>query len=158
MLTYALVRPAQPNVQAWKASISIRSYHDDSFASAKHSLPPHYTSPPALEQNTDATPSSLTSLGLTPMLCYACHTTFTSRSSRGSSSANSIEIPLPVWVKANVPLLESAGDSESATLTNNTDRTQGVVAGEDEEVWKVKKLSPGHIKEKIGAFLLDDAE
>jgi cytoplasmic tRNA 2-thiolation protein 2 len=158
LVTYALVRPAQRNVQAWKASISIRSYHDESFVNAKHPLPPHYTAPPALEETTDAEPSFPTSVDLAPRLCYACHTTFTSRSSRGSSSANSIEIPLPVWVKANVTLLDPAGGSDSAILTNNMDRTQGDVAGEDAEVWKVKKLSPGHIKDKIGAFLLDDAE
>ncbi|TEB34771.1 hypothetical protein FA13DRAFT_1625797 [Coprinellus micaceus] len=151
-------KPAQRNVQAWKASISIRSYHDESFVNAKHPLPPHYTAPPALEETTDAEPSFPTSVYLAPRLCYACHTTFTSRSSRGSSSANSIVIPLPVWVKANVTLLDPAGGSDSAILTNDMDRTQGDVAGEDAEVWKVKKLSPGHIKDKIGGFLLDDAE
>lgn len=142
-------RPAQPDVQAWKASISIRSYHDQSFVNARHPLPPHYTAPPTLEKA--ATPSS-PPLDLASRLCYACHTTFTSRSSRGSSSANVVQIPLPVWVKSSVSL-QAEG---SATL--QSDHSSGDVSGEEEEVWRTKKLTPEHIKDKIGAFLLVDAE
>jgi len=73
-------RPVQRGVQDWKARISIRSFdvlgNDESVL-----LPPHIKSntPTPLPTEPDASSS------LTPHLCYACHTTLTSRSSRGIS-------------------------------------------------------------------------
>ncbi|KAF5341946.1 hypothetical protein D9611_001518 [Ephemerocybe angulata] len=142
-------KPAQPDVQAWKASISIRSYHDEAFVKSKHPLPPHFTSPPDAGVSAASSPTN----GLAPRLCYSCHTTFTSRSSRGIASANEVVVPLPVWVKASLP-----SSSEDTTVPESKDLQTG--SNEDvaqAEVWETKKLSRGSIKDKIGAFLLDDA-
>ncbi|KAJ7066993.1 hypothetical protein C8F01DRAFT_1119892 [Mycena amicta] len=79
-------RPAQPGVQEWKERISIREL-----------TTPNRDNPPFPTQS-----------GLTPHLCYACHTTLTSRSSRGGSGAQSDvhATPLPVWVGSRWPLPE----------------------------------------------------
>ncbi|KAF7327723.1 Cytoplasmic tRNA 2-thiolation protein 2 [Mycena kentingensis (nom. inval.)] len=81
-------RPAQPGVQAWKERISIRE---------RSSLTQSQTQTQTQTQVTQIPP------GLTPHLCYACHTTLTSRSSRGSTAAADVHTtPLPVWVDAKL--------------------------------------------------------
>ncbi|KAJ7773305.1 hypothetical protein B0H16DRAFT_1511829 [Mycena metata] len=114
-------RPAQPGVQDWKARISIRSFADPTLASP----PPHMQNIPA-PSLPDRTALDLL-MSLTPHLCYACHTTLTSRSSRGStaSSAQLDSTPLPVWVGARLP-----------------------------EEWRSRKIGEAEMKESIQDFLL----
>lgn len=76
--------PIQDGVQEWKSRISIRS-RDGS--------------------QREPSPTSAT---LTPRLCYGCHTTLTSRSSRpapslGLPSSDRSTVPLPLWVGSGVP-------------------------------------------------------
>ncbi|KAI5892677.1 uncharacterized protein SCHCODRAFT_02626822 [Schizophyllum commune H4-8] len=68
-------RPAQPDIAEWKGKTSIRSLDPDEHAPS-------------------ASPS------LSSSLCYACHTTLTSRSSRGAAaqSDSPLRVPLPVWI------------------------------------------------------------
>ncbi|KAF8206394.1 hypothetical protein K438DRAFT_1917779 [Mycena galopus ATCC 62051] len=117
-------RPAQPGVQDWKARISIRSFADPTLASP----PPHV-------QNIESEkPDNASPLSLTPHLCYACHTTLTSRSSRGSTASSShINFtPLPVWVASQL-------DGEATA-----------------EEWKGRKMEETEMKESIAEFLLDE--
>ncbi|KZT19031.1 hypothetical protein NEOLEDRAFT_1124699 [Neolentinus lepideus HHB14362 ss-1] len=82
-------RPSQGQVKAWKDRISIRSLSSSPLPS---------TSP--------AQPS------LAPYLCYMCHTTLTSKSSKKPNSAVStekgdgveskVEVPVPQWVGARI--------------------------------------------------------
>lgn len=142
-------RPAQRGVQDWKARISIRSF--DASESDGSTPPPSHVhsvvSPSILPQNS---PQSLT-----PHLCYACHTTLTSRGSRGTApQANTVSrnhktviAPLPVWV--NSRLLESAvnpGNGHQDEL------------GEDsaEEVWQGKQMDVDEMRETVKDFLLAD--
>ncbi|KAJ7158729.1 hypothetical protein C8R46DRAFT_1354647 [Mycena filopes] len=116
-----------PGIQDWKARISIRSFADPTLASP----PPHMQHIPTSSVSDRTELDASTSL--TPRLCYACHTTLTSRSSRGStaSSARPSSTPLPVWVGAQFPL----------------DR--------DEE-WRIRKVGEQEMKESIQDFLLED--
>jgi len=100
-------RPAQLGLQQWKSRISIRSFE----------------SKDAAEADVDS---------LTPHLCYACHTTLTSKSSRGTMpvSSSSSSVPLPVWV-------------------------QDRLGGEERELWRGKSMGEGDMKDAIGEFLLD---
>ncbi|KAH9838649.1 uncharacterized protein C8Q71DRAFT_752306 [Rhodofomes roseus] len=77
-------RPMQEGLQEWKSRISIRS------RDASHDTPPS------------------ASASLTPHLCYACHITLTSRSSRPAPSLGLTppalsDVPLPVWVGSGMP-------------------------------------------------------
>ncbi|KAJ2914059.1 hypothetical protein MD484_g6350, partial [Candolleomyces efflorescens] len=142
-------RPAQPNVQQWKASISIRSYYDEAFVNAKHPLPPHFTTPPTLHEPV-ALPSSPLPVSvqeLAPQICYACHTTFTSRSSRGSATTDSVALPLPEWVKASFH-----ANTTSATVVGSDDEEREL----EEEHWRTRQVTQSEMKEQIGEFLLDD--
>lgn len=67
-------RPAQPDIAEWKGKTSIRSLQPD-----EHTV---------LDDN-----------ALSHALCYACHTTLTSRSSRGAVNRSEAprHLPLPVW-------------------------------------------------------------
>ncbi|KAJ7756467.1 hypothetical protein DFH07DRAFT_820684 [Mycena maculata] len=118
-------RPAQPGVQEWKARISIRSFTEPALAS-----------PPLHLQNitTISDPETLDTApqpSLIPRLCYACHTTLTSRSSRGSTaSLQTNSTPLPVWV---VSQLDHGG----------------------EEQWKSRKMEETEMKQSIAEYLLD---
>ncbi|KAF9485204.1 hypothetical protein BDN70DRAFT_871601 [Pholiota conissans] len=98
-------RPVQHGVQEWKAQISIRAYEQASTAVSGNTRPPHLTEEEIekLIQVPHDTPHS--SLSLTPRLCYACHTTLTSRSSRGTATSiakgKSVDdVPIPTWVRA----------------------------------------------------------
>lgn len=142
-------------MQEWKARISIRSYHDEAFVKSKHPLPPHFTAPPTLDTGTDTTggPKPVWPPALAPRLCYACHTTFTSRSSRGSASSSEIAVPLPVWVQANLPARSEQEDdvaAEGHVSAANTFEAGG------EEVWRTQKVGQDAMMKKIGAYLLDD--
>jgi cytoplasmic tRNA 2-thiolation protein 2 len=91
------LRPMQSGIQEWKGHISIRSFSDSKLAADLTHLPA------AFKDNIDtSTPSEVPpSLALTNSLCYSCHTTLTSRSSRGvkrSFPGVSSAAPLPTWV------------------------------------------------------------
>ncbi|KAJ6576474.1 hypothetical protein DFH09DRAFT_361875 [Mycena vulgaris] len=119
-------RPAQPGVQEWKARISIRSFDEPALAA----LPPH------LQNVAVPAPDARPHESLTPRLCYACHTTLTSRSSRGSTSASvhASATPLPVWVESQL----GARDHES-------------------EQWRSTRMEESDMKEAIADFLLPDS-
>ena len=110
------ISPAQSGIQDWKTQISVRSLRD-----------PSHLSPPQIEPSLAAS--------LTPFLCYACHTTLTSRSSRGTTAAGSIStehssVPLPRWVFSNMQTsLGMTEDGEGWTRTKmSSDRMKATVA------------------------------
>ncbi|EIW57454.1 uncharacterized protein TRAVEDRAFT_72547 [Trametes versicolor FP-101664 SS1] len=129
-------RPAQRGVQEWKARISIRS----------RPPPPSDGSPdapagPQADVEADALLPSLT-----PYLCYACHTTLTSRSARPVPSpwaavAPSPVAPLPVWAEAR--LSSAAGGDEE-------------IAHAHEEVMQTRRVGQDEMKDIVQEFLLDD--
>ncbi|KAF8525852.1 hypothetical protein BU17DRAFT_74271 [Hysterangium stoloniferum] len=88
-------KPAQPGIREWKERISIRNaLRDNEEISTDAPLEPSDT----LTED---------SLLLSPYLCYACHTTLISRSSRGSRKTSSLgdqihQVPLPMWVSENL--------------------------------------------------------
>lgn len=150
-------RPAQHNVQAWKASISIRSYQEAALAvSGDNSRPPHLSKEEILNLTTTHPINSLTSsspspaqFSLTPLLCYACHTTLTSRGTRGMMIATAAppsrppgqlattgKVPLPMWVVHN---------------HHHHDNQDGGIA-----LQKTTKLTEKEMKAEIGEFLLPD--
>lgn len=101
MTKTGFVRPMQSAIQEWKGRISIRSYTDNKLSADLAHIP----SP--CRGNLDAsTPSQVPPLlSLTNFLCYSCHTTLTSRSSRGvkqSAPVISSVTPLPIWVADRV--------------------------------------------------------
>ncbi|KAF8656243.1 hypothetical protein AX16_002679 [Volvariella volvacea WC 439] len=115
-------RPAQPGVQEWKSRISIRAYD-------ANSLPPHV--PSSALSMLDQLHQSNSLLGLTPRLCYACHTMLTSRSSRGiPPSANASHTPMPVWVNEVVM----------------------------SDAVRLKKMNDSQMRDAIADFLLDGTE
>ncbi|KAF9450921.1 hypothetical protein P691DRAFT_773576 [Macrolepiota fuliginosa MF-IS2] len=83
-------RPVQSGIQEWKHKISIRSYRD---------LGPDIMSPPHMNlEGGSSGDSRPTHTGpVASNLCYACHTTWTSRSIRGNAASQN-DIPIPVWV------------------------------------------------------------
>ncbi|KAJ7227220.1 hypothetical protein GGX14DRAFT_510835 [Mycena pura] len=128
-------RPAQPDVQAWKARISIRAFDEQG------DVPPHRTlaPDPAPDERTRETHEDAAMpprVGLTPHLCYACHTTLTSRSSRGSAAASTQvgATPLPVWVESGLEMLDGGGSGQ--------------------EKWNKRKMGESEMKEAIAEFLL----
>lgn len=96
--------PAQSCIQDWKAQISVRSLKTPSHSSLRSTEP-------------------LSAASLTPSLCYTCHTTLTSRSSRGTTATgyDSLEnssVPLPTWVLSNIrTTLELTEDGERWSRT-----------------------------------------
>lgn len=95
--------PAQRNIQEWKAQISIRSYSDTS-PSVSGTFGPSHLSVEEISKLKDCVTASAPPLSLSSHLCYACHTTLTSRNSRGIASVyaskSSGYVPLPVWVES----------------------------------------------------------
>jgi cytoplasmic tRNA 2-thiolation protein 2 len=83
-------RPAQSGTQDWKQKISIRSYSD---------ISPDDVPPDHVNLASGATHGQLPSHpdSIAWSLCYACHTTWTSRSIRGTISKQT-DVPLPVWL------------------------------------------------------------
>ena len=129
-------RPAQHGVQEWKSRTSIRSYNDASFSSSGHGRPPHLANATDRPQHqSEPSPSS----HLTPHLCYACHTTLTSRSSRGNvkQTSDSKVVPLPLWVGARRSLASTSEDSSG-------------------EVWATHRMGDGEMEAAIGDLLLND--
>lgn len=120
-LSSLIYRPAQHGVQEWKAHISIRAYEQASSAVSGNSRPPHLTEEEITKLIQAPINTSPAPLSLTPRLCYACHTTLTSRSSRGTavsiSAGQSIhDVPIPMWVRAamesSLPVNEAIPNDE----------------------------------------------
>jgi len=137
-------RPAQHGVQAWKSRISIRSYDQASSAITGITRPPHLTEAEIADLTQTSQNASALTPSLTPRLCYACHTTLTSRSSRGTvhSGQSTDNVPIPTWVRA---AMQPAAGYQGG---NNGD--------EDDEVVQSTKMSRMDMKTQISEFLLDD--
>jgi cytoplasmic tRNA 2-thiolation protein 2 len=130
-------RPAQHGIQEWKSRTSTRSYNDAPSSSSGHGRPPHLANATDHPQHQpEPSPSS----HLAPHLCYACHTTLTSRSSRGNvkHTSNSKVVPLPLWVGASRSLASTPEDSLG-------------------EVWATHRMGDGEMKAAIGDLLLNDS-
>ena len=77
---------------------------------------------------------------LTPLLCYACHTTLTSRGTRGGIAAaaappRQFATPLPMWVHDHID--------------NDNHHHHGIA-------FQTTKLTEKEMKSEIGEFLLPD--
>ncbi|KAF8905111.1 hypothetical protein CPB84DRAFT_1677063 [Gymnopilus junonius] len=137
-------RPAQHGVQAWKSRISIRSYQEVSSAVSGNTRPPHLTEEEITnltKSSLDITPTSDHPFSLTPLLCYACHTLLTSRSSRGLAASlpqgqSTGDVPLPLWVRSSADMAISAHSHESVPLA--------------------VKMSRREMEKEISEFLLSD--
>lgn len=122
----------QSGIQEWKGRISIRSFSDDKLAADLSHLPSS-----SRGNLGTSTPSEFpSSLALTNFLCYSCHTTLTSRSSRGVKRSI-IGVPsaasLPTWV-ADCGLCE--------------DRLIGGVS--------LNKVPEEEMRNTVAEFLMDD--
>ena len=135
--------PAQHGVQAWKSRISIRFYNQASSAITGNTRPPHLTEA-EIADLTSAPHDTSTLTTLTPRLCYACHTTLTSRSSRGTvySGQSPGNVPIPTWVRA--------------ALQSTFGHQDGSDAEEDNEIVQSTKMSRTEMKAQIADFLLDE--
>ncbi|KAG6817681.1 hypothetical protein H0H87_005440 [Tephrocybe sp. NHM501043] len=134
-------RPAQYGLQDWKSRISIRSFKDASVGSYR---PPHFP-----DQDSTGGPPHSASLSLTPFLCYSCHTTLTSRSSRGTtavSTSKNTPIPLPLWVTSN---LTTSGAIDGHSIPGQEPSV------ESEEIWRRQKMNAEQIKATVAEFLLE---
>ncbi|KAG6899299.1 hypothetical protein C0993_011461 [Termitomyces sp. T159_Od127] len=119
-------RPAQYGLQDWKLQTSIRTFKGIS------SLRPE-----------DSTPSSIT-----PFLCYYCHTTLTSRSSRGTVAvpvSKDGPVPLPLWVTSNW----------ATSTTRSKDVSAQDFLYENDEIWSQKKMDVNQMKATVADFLLE---
>lgn len=90
------LRPAQPGVKDWKERISIRNMSQDIMGSDRKTGATGVVE--LSDENTHLLASSL---------CYSCHTTLTSRSSRTARRVASIggaihNVPLPTWASNNL--------------------------------------------------------
>ncbi|KAH8994853.1 hypothetical protein EDB92DRAFT_1972732, partial [Lactarius akahatsu] len=114
--------PTQRSVRGWKARTSIRSFTDEGS--------------PADDASS--------SLFLLSNLCYSCHTTLTSKSSRSTTTPSwdtPSEVHLPMW--AAVQPASGRGDEQDASLS----RTK--------EIWGSKKLDSDGMKSVVSGFLLE---
>ncbi|KAG8920706.1 hypothetical protein FRC02_000743 [Tulasnella sp. 418] len=129
------LRPAQANAQAWKEHISIRQTKNP-----ENSVPP--------EQSTAFSYKDM--VPLTDHLCYACHTTLTSRGNkaRGSSTTDpsSKTTLMPIWAGEALLKVPVASRTESSQVSN----------GLDEEITTSRKLAREEMKGMINEFLLDE--
>jgi cytoplasmic tRNA 2-thiolation protein 2 len=147
----------QSGIRDWKARISIRSLAE-----------PHIASPLS-DIQADKPKNSLSSLrhqspshsqNLAPYLCYACHTTLSSRSSRGiksrhkfptdgqcNSSGVADAAALPVWVESRIvgSLTHNENVSDGADDQNGKNNAHGG-----------KSLGGAGMEKIIAEFLLDD--
>ncbi|OSD06470.1 hypothetical protein PYCCODRAFT_1474610 [Trametes coccinea BRFM310] len=135
-------RPAQRGVQEWKTRISIHSRPP-----TQHPTAPNGSNGSAVETSPAcaADPDSLRP-SLTPYLCYACHTTLTSKSARPVPSpwpavARASTVTLPVWAEAR--LSSAKGDGES------TEHVHG-------EILQTRRVGQEEMKGIVNEFLLDD--
>lgn len=86
-------RPVQEGVQQWKSRISIRSLSPHAVEGSSHPSDRTHTAAAAAES-------------LTPHLCYACHTDFSSRTSRSAPPLYPDLIkneltPMPAWLESS---------------------------------------------------------
>ncbi|KAF5391537.1 hypothetical protein D9757_002368 [Collybiopsis confluens] len=108
-------RPLQPGVQEWKSRISIRATAPSSPSSA-----------PVLRS-------------LAPLLCYSCHTSLTSRSSKSiSTKSENSPTPLPFWASAHLNALNTVNAKD-----------------EGGDVWITRRVGHNEMKGAIGEFLLE---
>lgn len=125
--SYPGFSPVPQGVQDWKAQISIRSRQD---------IAPGITG--------SSTPT--TEASLAPYLCYACHTTLTSRSSRPGPSLftpdrglpSTTLIDLPTWTRSHL-----LGRDPSVNIENG-------------EVLVTKQVSESDMHRAVKEFLLED--
>jgi len=82
-------RPVQAGIQEWKNKISIRSYPD---SKAEDGSPLHVRRPEI--QNLESSDT------ITSRLCYACHTTWTSKNIR-DRAVRGMNIPVPIWASVH---------------------------------------------------------
>ncbi|KAI0264516.1 hypothetical protein BC834DRAFT_883479 [Gloeopeniophorella convolvens] len=119
--------PTQRSVQQWKARISVRSFNEEDPSAT-----------------TTAAPS------LTPWLCYSCHTTLTSKSSRSNTSSNpgssaaASAVMFPTWAAMHF-----------AIGSSNPQATDPHISTAD-EVWGTRKLDSNGMKSLVEEFLVDD--
>ncbi|KAK0204901.1 hypothetical protein DFS33DRAFT_1323676 [Desarmillaria ectypa] len=115
-------QPVQQGIRDWKSRTSIRTLD--------------------VTQPTDDVVKN--SRFLSPYLCYACHTTLTSRSSRGGVQTGTTSVRLPVWTGQH--LMDAQWDG--ANGDSGHDRSN--------EVWKRRCVKEEEMKTVIGDFLLED--
>ncbi|KAH9178291.1 hypothetical protein EDB89DRAFT_1930431 [Lactarius sanguifluus] len=114
--------PTQRSVRGWKARTSIRSFTDEAS--------------PADDASS--------SLSLLSNLCYSCHTTLISKSSRSTTTPSwdtPSEVHLPMW--AAVQPVSGRGDEQDASSFYT------------KEIWESKKLDADGMKSVVGGFLLE---
>ncbi|KAI9057286.1 hypothetical protein FKP32DRAFT_1638041, partial [Trametes sanguinea] len=133
-------RPAQRGVQEWKERISIRTRPPSEHPTILND--PTY----AAVNSTPAVDPASSRPSLTPYLCYACHTTLTSKSARPVPSpwpadARSPTVTLPVWTEAR--LSSAKGDGEV------TEHVHG-------EILQTRRVGQEEMKGIVNEFLLDD--
>ena len=87
---------------------------------------------------------------LTPHLCYMCHTTLVSKSSRGAPllSAGALKrsdglVPLPVWVNARLRSLHTARAEDDRVVGNS-------------EVFEAIMMDQNSMRNALERFLLSD--
>lgn len=124
-------RPAQKMVHEWKSRISIRSSSDQKSI------------------QTDS-PASLTS-----RLCYSCHTTLTSRSSRSAiplkrceASGPALPVHLPLWVNSHLVTEPSSLDVGMTVVPEHT--------AQENELWDRQRMDNEAMRAVIGGFLLEE--
>ncbi|KIL67622.1 hypothetical protein M378DRAFT_73256 [Amanita muscaria Koide BX008] len=139
-------RPSERDVEGWKSRISIRDYSE----LVDSDLPPHLRDRQPSTTNRPRTDTDIHQHKLTPRLCYSCHTTLLSKSSRGpplvftnGTSRSDDLVPLPVWVIARLQ-----------TTTDSLIKEEQIM--ENEEIWHSVKMDQTSMKETIGRFLLTD--
>jgi hypothetical protein len=120
-----IFRPTQRSVRGWKARTSIRSFTDEASPADDASL----------------------SSSLLSHVCYSCHTTLTSKSSRSTatpswnpSDSTLSDVHLPMWAAV-----------QSVRRRSNERDTS---SPSPKEVWESKKLDADGMKSVVGGFLL----
>ena len=142
-LNTQFIRPAQRDVQDWKKQTSIRSYSNSPNSAFSEDL---LSTQLSLEAKTVEVSGSVRPRSLVPSLCYGCHTTLTSRGSRGlatslTGSDSVTNVPLPIWVQDK--LIPAHSPVPSRDLQDDDS--------------SVVKLSRGDMRALIEDFLLPDS-
>lgn len=92
-------------------------------------------------------------MGLTPLLCYACHTTLTSRSSRGIVAKPNDLTGFPVWVEERLERSAEAVDTKEAggekRKVEAEEEDNGIFVGK-------RKFEEEEMKESLKEFLLEE--
>ena len=143
-----LFRPAQRDIEGWKSRISTRAYTDP----GNPHIPPHVkevmtslkVQPVGIVQRT----TDIHLETLIPHLCYMCHTTLVSKSSRGAPLLSGALrrsdglVPLPVWVNARL---------RSHHTTTADDRV-----AENGEIFEAVAMDENAMKNALEGFLLSN--